>query len=454
MNAEHEFGSDIEKYSKTKNEMEFENDKHPSSMFYIWFASNLTVGDFAVGFIPVYLGLPILYSIIAIVVGTIAGGLMLAYMSQLGAVYRVPQMYMGRAPFGTAGGSLLSILQWGNTAGWLTVKVILASLAIYQMVKIPYYAIVILIVAIVALTALVGYRAIRILERSMSYVLGLLFVFLVLFLIHSHASISYQYADSFSIPAAFGITFASAFSYIMSWGPYAADYSRHVSSNGSSKLIFYYTLMGSVIASVFAEIVGLMVSAASGNPSGSPAADLAGVMNRYAVIGLIALFLGGISANAINLYSNSLAFLSIGFKAHRWVAIAVASAFSLILGIIGFFRFYGFYETFLFILDYWITPWIGIMIAHFFILKGLGHQEFEDLPKIVKPGIYAYIISIAVSIPFMSPAGIINMPLASILHGVDISYFVSFFSAMIIYLYLSRKFNDRSHPEKTRRETV
>ncbi|KAA8923487.1 cytosine permease [Thermoplasma sp.] len=444
MNAEHKFGSDIENYSNLGNEADLANDRRPSTMFYIWFASNLTVGDFAVGFIPVYLGLPLIYSVLAIVIGTLAGGVMLAYMSQLGAIYRVPQMYMGRVPFGSVGGSLLSVLQWGNTAGWLTVNVILASLAIYQIVRIPYYFIVLLIVAIVALTAIIGYRAIRILERSMSYVLGILFVFLVLFLLHSHATISYQYTVSFNIPAAFGITFASAFSYIMSWGPYAADYSRHVSSTRGSKLIFHYTLLGSVIASIFAEMVGIMVSAASGNPSGSPAADLAKVMGRYAMIGLVALFLGGISANAINLYSNSLAFLSIGFKTRRWVAIVVASVFSFALGIVGFFRFYGFYETFLFILDYWITPWIGIMIAHFFVLARLGHAEFERLPRLVKPGIYAYIISIIISIPFMSPAGIINMPIATILHGVDISYFVSFFSAMILYIYFSERFRNEA----------
>ncbi|PYB68595.1 cytosine permease [Thermoplasma sp. Kam2015] len=438
MNTEHEFGSDINSKNFLKDKLDIESDKRPASMFYIWFASNLTVGDFAVGFIPVYLGLPIIYSVMAIVIGTVAGGIMLSYMSQLGVIYRVPQMYMGRAPFGTIGGSLLSILQWGNTAGWLTVNVILASLAIYEIMKIPYYLIIMSIVIAVALTALIGYRAIRILERSMSYVLGILFVFLIIFLIYSHFSISYPYAPVLDIPSAFGITFASAFSYIMSWGPYAADYSRHVQLMKPSRIIFYYTLLGSVIASVFAEIVGMLVSAASGNPSGSPAADLSMLMNKYALIGMLALFLGGIAANAINLYSNSLAFLSIGFRSERWVAIIVASIFSFAMGILGFFRFYGFYETFLFILDYWITPWIGIMIAHFFMVRKLNPERFNDLPRLVKPGIYAYLISIIVSIPFMAPAGIISMPVAALLHGVDISYFVSFFLAMILYLYFSK----------------
>lgn len=363
MVTEHKFGDIETKNRIIKGALSDRIRDNPSSMFYIWFASNLTVGDFALGFIPVYLGLSESYAILSMVLGTLAGGILLAYMSMLGSINHMPQMEMGKGPFGRIGGSFLALLQWGNTAGWLTVNVILSSFALYEVLKIPYYFIILLIAVIVALTAALGYRAIRALERYMSYVLGILFIVIIIFMVLRHYTLIYSGSSSVSFIPAFGITFASAFSYIMSWGPYASDYSRHQYSPKSSRKVFLFTLGGSALATVFAEIVGMFVAIGSGNPSGNPATDLELVMGSFALAGMISLFLGGISANAINLYSNSLSFIAMGFKTRRITGVIIATLFSVILGIFGFTRFYGFYETFLFVLDYWITPWIGVMIA-------------------------------------------------------------------------------------------
>ncbi len=437
---EHLFGKNSQYTEKYSVEQVPENKRNskPSSVFFIWFASNLTVGDFAIGFIPVSLGLSLSYSLIAIVSGTVAGGVLLSMMSVLGPRTGLPQMAIGKQSFGIRGGSFLSALQWGNTAGWLTVNVILASFAIYIATGVSYYVIILAIVLIVALTSLIGYRAIRLFEKVMSFVIGLMFVFLVVFLPVRNIGMIYHAIPVMPVPEIFGITFAASFSYIMSWGPYASDYSRYISKDAPAASTFLYTLIGSSSATIFAEIAGIIVAVLSKNPSGNPALDLFSVMGPYAIVGMMSLFLGGIAANAINLYSNSLSFISIGIKVKRYVPVIIASAFSLILGIIGFRIFYQFYETFLFMLDYWITPWIAILIADFFIVNRKSKFSERKIPLINKAGIFSYSAALLASVPFMAPSGIFEFPIARMIGGVDISYFVSFFLAMALYLSFSR----------------
>ncbi len=442
--VEHLFGKDsqhTEKYS-VEQVPESRRDSKPSSVFFIWFASNLTVGDFAIGFIPVSLGLKLSYSLIAIVSGTVAGGVLLSMMSVLGPRTGLPQMAIGKQSFGIRGGSFLSALQWGNTAGWLTVNVILASFALYLAIGISYYMIILAIVFIVALTSLIGYRAIRLFEKVMSFVIGFMFVFLMVFLPVRSIAVIYHAVPLMPVPEIFGITFAASFSYIMSWGPYASDYSRYIRRDAPAASTFSYTLVGSSSATIFAEVAGMIVAVLSKNPAGNPALDLFSVMGPYAIVGMMSLFLGGIAANAINLYSNSLSFISIGIKVKRYVPIIIASAFSLILGIIGFRIFYQFYETFLFMLDYWITPWIAILIADFFIVNRKSKFSERSIPLINKTGIFSYSAALLASIPFMAPSGIFEAPIARMLGGVDISYFISFFLAMAFYLSFSRYSKD------------
>ena len=46
----------------------------PSSLFFIWFAANLTIGDFAIGFLPIALGISFSDAVIALLSGKLTGG--------------------------------------------------------------------------------------------------------------------------------------------------------------------------------------------------------------------------------------------------------------------------------------------------------------------------------------------------------------------------------------------
>lgn len=424
--------------SEDNGQNELKVDQKPVSLLYIWFAANLTIGDFAIGFIPIALGQPIYPTIIALIIGNVTGGALLAMMSIVGVRTRKSQMSLSNGPFGKPGSSVMAFLQWGNTLGWLTVNLVLAAFALEIIIKGVYYLVPLLIVAfVVLLLAYYGHEAIRKFELAMSVVLGILFVIIsVETLMDFHSGIQYVSNPVLPVYAGFGISLAASFSYIMAWGPYASDYSRFVKDSSEGSRSFSYTFIGGVLASFWIELLGMGVAMATGNGDANPASALASFMGNYFIAGMVALFLGGIAANALNLYSNGLSFNTAVGRTDRKLPIILGTIIAIILGFVGYHRFYGFYENFLFILDYWITPWLGILVAHYFWLKP-RLKESENNGKRYS-GMISYTLAILISVPFMYPPAYLAMPLGVLLNGVDISYYVSFALSIIFYIVLNR----------------
>ena len=79
------------------------------------------------------------------------------------------------------------------------------------------------------------------------------------------------------------------------------------------------------------------------------------------------------------------------------------------------------------------------MIADFFIV-GRASSHMEPTSRKVIAAIFSYVVSIAVSVPFMNPGVVYEGPVAKILGGIDISYFISFAVAMILYITIFTKF--------------
>lgn len=420
---------------------ESERSEKEISSFYLWFASNLTIADFALGFLPIAFGMSITDSVIALLIGNVAGGILLALMSSMGPRAGLPQMIIGMNATGRIPGRIISILQWSNTGGWLTVNIVIASLAITTAFPALNYLISIaLSVVVVAIAAFLGGKAIHRFERIMSFVLGIMFAFVTIFsLTRTDALASYTASPEISGYAAFGITIAVSFSYLMSWSPYASDYSRYISRKRSMKKVFIFTFIGGAVASFWLEIAGMLVAIISGSPSGNPAGDLNSILGSYGVIGMLALFLGGLSANSLNLYSNSVSLKVAGVKLKRTTLVIIVSIIVMAVAVIGYGTFYDFYETFLLILDYWITPWIGLVAADFFIVNRGKKLGLSTITSVNRKGMISYVVAILVSIPFMAPPVNFIGPIAQMLGGVDISYFVSFAVAILLYIALNRR---------------
>ena len=402
----------------------------PRSLFTLWFAANLTIADFALGFIPIAIGLGFESAFISILIGNILGSIIVALSATMGPKTGYPQMMGTTNSMGRRVMKFFGVLNLSNTLGWFIINNILSVIALYLIIRVSYVFLLLLFVLVVYIIALVGHDFIHKIERILSYVLGILFL---LIFIRTVLDGDMKYVNSGHI--SMGISFfgmiAFSYSYLMSWGPYASDYSRYLPESVSVKNVFLNVLLGSVISTTFVELVALIISYATQNSS--PLSSLALISGKFYILSLMAIVLGGISANVLNLYSSTLSGLVGGIRIKRTKFVGIIAIVGLILSILFYSGFYQFFESFLFILDYWISPWVAILIIDFLIFREFK-LNFKN--EINLEGLISYLGGLFVSIPFMNisiGSFSYTFPVSRYLGGIDISYFISFIIAGILY---------------------
>ncbi|MEM0130249.1 MAG: cytosine permease [Thermoplasmatales archaeon] len=418
-----------------------EDERHgnPRSLFYLWFAANLTIADFALGFVPMSLGMNFTSSILAIIIGNILGSCVVGLSAIMGPSTGYPQMMGTSNPMGRKAMRLFGIINLSNTGGWFIVNNILSVLALYLIFGVSYLVLLPLFVSAIYVVAYLGHNIIHKVERALSYTLAVMFVAILVEILSSsrfHAISGQLFGSDVRLGAAFFGMVAFTYSYLMSWGPYASDYSRYLPSNSSMKTTFISTFSGSFLSVTFVEIVALIISFST--LSSSSIQSLKTVSGYLYPLSMLTIALGGIAANVLNLYSASLSGLVGGIKMRRTAFVGIIAVTGGVLSILFYRGFYQFFESFLLVLDYWISPWIAVLVMDFLVLK----QRRLSFSSAVKArGIIAYAAGLLSSIPFMDVSiGPYShaFPISSVLGGIDISYFVSFGVASLVYLAMAK----------------
>jgi NCS1 family nucleobase:cation symporter-1 len=169
------------------------------------------------------------------------------------------------------------------------------------------------------------------------------------------------------------------------WNPYASDYTRYFKPDTSKMAIAFWAGLGLLLSCVLLETVGAAAGTiASVAANSNPTAGWTGIFPTWLRdLTLIAIVIGGIAANALNIYSGAISFTALGFK----LPIAARRAIvALGLGTIGF--FFGWaglgnagedYNNFLLIIAYWISPWLAVMFCDMFLRRNQDPAEIEHL---------------------------------------------------------------------------
>lgn len=423
-----------------------EEERHGSSgrEFTLWFAANLTIADYVIGVLCVNLfHLTVLQCLPVLIVGNVLGGLVVGLSAAMGPKLGYPQMFSSRSSFGRRGNYLPGALNWISTAGWFTVNTILAAEAIQVIApSFNFYAASILLVAIQVLIAIYGHDFIHLFEKIMSIVLGILFLGIFLLTIPDLSrALSYVPNGGSAVSPTFGaigVALAVSFSYIMSWSPYASDYSRYLPKSTSSSRVTLLVLAGGAIASFAVEMIGALVGSLTGSFKYFDA--LNSFAGSFGVFSIAAVILGAIAANALNIYTNSLTALVLDVRVKRWVTVVAGGIVGLALSIVGGVNFETFYEDFLLVLDYWITPWLAIILVDFFVAKKTTAESCANARRWYLPALGIYGLSILLSIPFMVPPnGPVVKAVSNLFGGADFSYFISFAIAALLYYFYGRK---------------
>ena len=424
----------------------------PGRVFTLWFAANLTIADYVIGVLCVLpsgqgFGLSVPQAIPILLVGNLLGGLFVGVAAAMGPTLGFPQIVSSRASFGRLGNYLPGALNWVSTVGWFTVNTILAVFALQVIFPgANFVAGAAAYVAIQAVIAIYGHDFIHLFEKVMSVVLGLLFLVIFALMVPNLGS-ALAYTPSGAAGAlsfgAVGTVLVSCFSYLMSWSPYASDYSRYLPATASKSKILLLALAGGAASSFAVEVVGALVGSVTPVESGaSYFGGLNSAVGAFGWVAMVTLILGAFAADALNLYTNSLSALVLGVRANRWKTVAAGAVVGFALAVTVGEQFEPFYESFLLLLSYWIMPWLAIVIVDFFVARRTTVESSANPKGLDREALAVYVVSVLVSVPFMVPLISIGYPvgaLSSWFGGADFSYFVSFAAAAVLMVLVRRR---------------
>lgn len=409
----------------------------PKNLFGIWWSTNMTIAAFATGAISIQLGLGFWPAIIAMVLGILMGAIIIPVMSAMGWKLGVPQMLMTRPTFGRVGAIFPVIIAWLNFLGWFTILTVLGAQALNAAFQLPLNAGIVILALVSISLGVFGNDIVQSAERWIAIVVGVVFLIVIILAI-PHIHWGYR-GDPKLVGADWWGTFvlmvAIAYSYAgPGYTPYASDYTRYIPKIFKFRTIFGPAFGGMAISCTI--IFSLGAAVLTGNPTGDPIKSLNNMVGGFAPVVMLALALGSVAANAMNVYSGGLTALVSGIKMKRWTSALVIGVIGVILALWAKEQFQVKYENYLLLVLYLVPPMDAIFIADFFFIRK-GRYRYTDFygntaGLFNRSGWIAYIIGILVSIPFMS-AAVYEGPFAKDFHGADVSYLVSMVISGLVY---------------------
>lgn len=413
----------------------------PWQLFATWTSPNLEFATIFVGVIGVaFFDLSFGNAMIAIALGAALGALTQGILSTWGPREGLAQLVLSRTAFGYRGNILPAAL---NTVmaglGWFAVNSVSGALALSSLTGMPTVLALLIIVVIEVGVAFVGHNLVQTFERYAAYILGIIFVIATI-TIFVHANLSYTpKGGGFSV-AGFTLTAAAAFGYAAGWNPYASDYSRYLSPATRKAVIGWAAGLGNFISCVVLMAAGAAAATIAGFNPGNPTSSFVSSMPTVIRdLTLIAIAVGAIAANALNIYSGAMSFLAAGVKIPFALRRAIVA---LGFGIIGFFIAWSAlpnagdtYENFLLVIAYWIAPWLGVVLMDRLLRRGTRIAAFlPDHARYRNPaGIIALIVGGGIAIWLFSNQTQYTGPIAAHTGIGDLTPLVGFVLAAVVY---------------------
>jgi NCS1 nucleoside transporter family len=419
------------------------NERHgrPLQLFWTWASPNMEFATIFVGMLAVVVfGLGFWEAALALILGSAIGGIIQGILSLRGPKYGVPQMVLSRLGFGYWGNALPAGLNSVTAGiGWFAVNSVSGAFALNALTHMPQVLCLLIIVAVQVVVAFFGYNLVHAFERRAFPVLT------VIFLIASGVILSKAHpgAVHHTIPGAFLLTFGASFGYAVGWNPYASDYTRYLKPDTSRTAIALWAGLGLFLSCALLEIVGAgagtvasAVKAFDTNPTGGFTGLLA---TPLADLTLLAIALGAVSANVLNIYSGALSFTAVGIKLPLSLRRAIVA---LGFGTIGFFLAWSGlhhasskYENFLLIIAYWIAPWLAVYLCDLVLRKNPDETLLFSTTRTNWAGPVAMLIGMGISIWLFSNqteyVGVVPTHVGDV---GDLTFEVGFVITAVVYL--------------------
>ncbi|MNM32862.1 Permease for cytosine/purine, uracil, thiamine, allantoin [compost metagenome] len=423
-------------------------------LFTLWFGGNIAPLPIVTGALGVQLfHLNLIWGIVAILVGHLVGGVLMALHSAQGPQMGIPQMIQSRAQFGSLGALLVVVIAGVMYIGFFASNIVLAGKSLHGVVDTVPVPVGIVIGALGSgIIGIIGYRFIHVLNRIGTWVLGIGIV-VGFGYIFSHVQ-----SDDFLTRGGFNLagwlaTVSLAALWQIAFAPYVSDYSRYLPADVKVSSTFWTTYLGSALGSSLSFIFGAVAVLAI--PAGMDTMDAVKLATgTLGPIMLVLFLLSVISHNALNLYGAVLSIITlVQTFAHRWIPTAKSRAvLSLVVltaccvvAVFASADFIGHFVDMVLVLLVVLVPWTAINLIDFYAI----HKGDYDIQSIfqVDGGIYgrynpqaliAYAVGIVVQIPFMNTPLYVG-PISEHINGADLSWLVGLAVTSPLYWWLASR---------------
>jgi purine-cytosine permease-like protein len=435
-----------------------ESERHgrPRQLLWTWSSPNLEFATIGVGILgPLAFGLTFWQSVAAIVLGTVLGSITHGLLSTWGPMSGLCQMVLSRVGFGYRG----NILPAGINAvvagiGWFAVNSVSGALALHVLVSVlPDWLCLLIVVAAQMGIAFYGHNLVQAFERYAGPVLAVVFlVGLVVVFSKSHPGAA-PIAPGFPLPTSGGflIETAAAFGYACGWNPYASDYTRYLPAGANRARVGLFAGLGVLVSCILLDSGGAAMVSAAGKAADVVPGPYTGLMPTWlGDLTLLCIAVGAVCANVLNIYSGAMSFLALGvrlpLRRARAVVAVVFGVLGFVLALVAISNPKVNYENFLLIIAYWIGPWLGVVLVDRFLRRAADVVPLAlDLRRENLAGPIAMAVGIGISIWLFSNQTKYVGVVPTAHPGVgDITFFVGFVVAAVLYAVLSRAIPARS----------
>ncbi|MFI0776519.1 purine-cytosine permease family protein [Streptomyces sp. NPDC021212] len=423
--------------------------------FSMRFAPVVYLAPVMLGGVGIPLGLGLIGSITAIVVGNLLGSLATAACAVMGPRLGIPQVTMSRAAFGHRGNYIPAFLGILLFIGYFSLGTALGARSLANLTGLPFTPMVVVVAALSVLIAVFGYDALQAVGRWLTWVSLVVFGIVSLAVMVSTTEPAASPAASGHYATTWLLVCSVIFSYTVSWTIYASDYSRYLPANGRARSMFLWAFGGIFSSATWMMVLGAALTLLA---NGDPLVGLGLVLpDPLLKLVLVVFVIGALSHNAVNLYSGAMAGLTCDLPLSRSTVClaggAVGGALAILLGGA---NFQSHFNTFLLMVSYFVMPWLAILLIDFYRTHRGGrdypqptafHDRLGPFRGTRPRALLAFFLGIGASVPFMA-TDVYTGPAGRMLGGVDVSYAASFVVAAVVYELLRKSHAGSASPAK------
>ena len=424
------------------------------SQFTLWLGANLQITAIVTGALAVVLGGDVFWSLLALLLGQVAGGAVMALHGAQGPQLGLPQMISSRVQFGVYGAIIPLVAVCVMYVGFSASGSVLAGQAIGQLLGVDDGLGIVIFACFIVVATLFGYRLIHMLGRVSSVIGVAAFFYMFSRLFATHDVAALLATRHFSLNQ-FLLAMSLSASWQIAYGPYVADYSRYLPRNTSGPAVFAAVGLGSVIGSQISMTFGVFAAALGGKAfEHHEVAYIVGLGSTGTVATLLffCIAFGKVTVTSLNAYGSFMSMATIVSAFRRGLRVSMLHRVFYVVGMVGLatlvallgrHSFLKSFEAFILFLLAVFTPWSAINLIDYYCFT----RSRYDVPALSDPdgrygrwnttAIAIYIVGILVQVPFLSTA-FYTGPLVASLGGADISWIVGLIVPGALYYAIMR----------------